>query len=123
VANSVFCSVNEPDQWIAYDFKDRSVKVTHYSIRSFYGEGEEDLKSWVIEGSNDGKRWMELDRRVNNWELNSPDVIRTFQVTKSEECRIVRLRQIDQNHAGSDCICICSFELFGSLIEELNRDF
>jgi hypothetical protein len=97
------------------------VKVSHYSIRSSYGEGEEDLKSWVLEGSLDGKKWVELDRRVQCWDLNSPDVTKTFDAGSIEEWRIIRLRQIDQNHAGGDSICICSFELFGSLIEDLER--
>jgi hypothetical protein len=120
--NSVFCSVNEAGQVVGYDFMRYKVRPTHYSIRSFYGDGELDLRSWVLEISRDGRIWTEVDRRVRTFELNSRDVTKTFEIGNSPECRFVRIRQIDQNHAGTDSLCISSFELFGSLIDDMTSD-
>jgi hypothetical protein len=55
-AHSIFNSVNEPNQWICYDFNRMKVKPTHYSIRSHYGGHMKycNLKAWTVESSNDG---------------------------------------------------------------------
>jgi hypothetical protein len=116
-SNSNFYSVDEPDQSVCYDFRKLRIKPTHYTIRSAC-DGYVDysnLKSWVIEVSDDGREWTEIDRRENNNELNAKNVIKTFQVQKSVECRFFRLRQIDKNHRGYHHIVISSFEVFGTL--------
>jgi hypothetical protein len=104
---------------IGYDFKDRRVIPTHYSIRSRYdrGVGGRHPKSWLIETSLNGKDWMEIDHRENNSELNAKNVTATFSISKREICRFLRLVNIGRNHQGNDALVISSFEIFGSLAE------
>ena len=67
-----FASEDKENSWICYDFKDRRVTPTSYSIRSQSGgSGSCHLKSWVIEASNDGQSWTEIDRRDGNSDLNA----------------------------------------------------
>lgn len=116
--DSYFQSDNVPNRWISFDFKDRRITPTAYSIRPYSaGPGNHHLKSWVIEVSNDGKDWTEVDRRENNSDLNDNRVTRSFRTSRQEECRFIRLRQIGKNHYGNDFLRFTSFEIFGLLRE------
>jgi hypothetical protein len=114
-----FESNNSANQWLCYDFKTMTIKPTHYSIRSYFtgNPGSHNPKNWVIEGSQDGNSWIELDRRDNNNELNGGDPTRTFSISRSEEVRLIRIRQTGLNHAGYHILLFSSFEIFGCLIE------
>jgi hypothetical protein len=101
--------------WVCYDFKRMRVILTDYSIRSRYDSASNNLKSWVIEVSNDGEHWTEADRRENRDELCSANVIRLFSVSKPSIGRYVRLRQIGFNNNGNFYTLISGFELFGAL--------
>lgn len=48
---------------------------------------------WIIEVSNNGVHWTEIDRRENNSDLNAPHVTRNFKISKvpSECFRLFRL--------------------------------
>jgi hypothetical protein len=57
----------------------------HYSLRSRRDSNSYHLRCWTLEGSQDGKSWVELDHRENNATLNSPDAIATFFISQSIE--------------------------------------
>jgi hypothetical protein len=104
------------NNWICIDFKERRVVATHYAIRS-YGGTPCHLKSWVVEASEDGQNWTQIDHREQDQELNGAKVLRTFRVTEARPCRFLRLVQIGRNHRGDDCLCVSAWEMFGSLLE------
>jgi hypothetical protein len=66
--NPSFRSEDEPGQWICLDFKTLRIEPTHYTIRTGC---ENQLKSWAVEGSDDGASWTEIDRREDNGHLNT----------------------------------------------------
>jgi hypothetical protein len=92
------------------------VALTDYSIRSWYGGIPYNLRSWVIEVSNDGVNWTEADRRENRDELCAKNVVRPFTVSKPSVGRYVRLRQTGANNVGNFNTLISGFELFGTLM-------
>ena len=112
-------SRDEPNQWLCYDFKDRSVCPTSYTIRTYDSvPGSCHLKSWVLEGTNDCKdKWVILDRRENNRELNNGHAQRNFAITSPDGTfyRFLRLRQTGKSHYGNDRITITSLEIFGNI--------
>ena len=114
---SFFYSENEKDSWIRYDFKDRRVAPTSYSIRT--DNGLSHPKSWVLEVSNDGREgsWEVVDRRENNSSLNGKYLTGNFKINPSPiTCfRFVRLRQTGPNHRGDNSLYLNSLELFGTL--------
>jgi hypothetical protein len=114
-----FLSKNQPNQMLIYDFQKFRIKPTDYSIRSHHTQGVngQHLKSWVIEVSLDGSNWEEIDRRENNNDLNGSSFIKTFSISKSIECRFIRLHQIGPNHYGNNHLLFSAFEIFGSLLE------
>jgi hypothetical protein len=88
-----FHSKGDAGQWLCYDFKDMRVAVTHYILRSHGGSvNGYHLRSWVLEGSEDGSKWTEIDGRDNDSSLNGPKAIGTFEVRTVIESRFIRLR-------------------------------
>jgi hypothetical protein len=110
-----FFSSGEPNQWISYNFRTARVRLTEYSIRTYHGNYH--LKSWVIEGSDDGQTWTQIDRRSNTNDLNGWDKFRTYGVSTVVETRILRLRQTGKSHSGDDYLAFSAWELFGTLLE------
>jgi hypothetical protein len=107
---------HERNNWICYDFKDRRIIPSHYSIRSYdAGEGNGHPKNWVVEVSADGDKWTVIDRRENSRDLNGKNITRTFAVGRREECRFVRLVNIARNWYGDDGLCISVWDIFGSI--------
>ena len=111
-----FWSKCEPNEWICYDFKERRVIPTSYSARCF---GQFRPNHWVIEVSNDGKSWTEIDRRDTN-ELNGAELTRNFRISRvpSEGFRFFRLRQTGPNDEGELCLVLRALEIFGTLFEK-----
>jgi hypothetical protein len=106
------------NNWICYDFKERRIVPTHYTIRTNESDlGLEHLKSWLVETSADGKTWREVDHKENNKQLNGTYFTGTFPVAGGGECRFIRLVNIGRNHLGNDSLRISAWEIFGSLIK------
>jgi hypothetical protein len=113
---SHFHSTGDPNQWIGFDFKGMKVRPSHYTIRSYSsGPNGHHLKEWVIEGSDDGKSWAVIDRRVNNADLNNALAVKTFQVREVGTFRMIRLRQTGPSHSSCNYLIFSGFEVFWSL--------
>jgi hypothetical protein len=115
---SMFCSEDEPDQWICWDFQDMRVQLTNYSVQSGFWHFP---RAWKLEGSIDGSEWNVID--VQNHEkhenlFNGCRVVRSFDVTESEsvsEYRFIRLTQTDLNQHDAEFLEIAACEFFGTL--------
>jgi hypothetical protein len=70
-----------------------------------------------LEGSLDGSKWIELDRRENNTELNSQGAIATFPVSRSDDVHMIRIRQLGKNSSNNDYFIVSAIEVFGVLME------
>ena len=115
--NTYFLSNEEPNSWICYDFKERRVAPTSYSIRTAWSDSNP--KSWVLEVSNDGSdgSWEVVDSRENNEDLKGRRITRTFAISTRPHgiFRFVRLLQTGKNHDEGDILILTSFEVFGTL--------
>jgi hypothetical protein len=114
-----FYTNDEANSWICYDFKDMQIKVTHYSIRTRRDSDNYHLRSWTLEGSKDGLKWVKIDDRRNDTSLNCQGTISTFSVSENfqEVVRMIRLRQTGKNSDGNGQIVVNSIEFFGVLKE------
>ena len=121
--DSIYCSNDVLDTWICYDFKQMRVTPTSYSIRSHcHGyPGYFNLKSWVLEVSNDGDAWDVVDSRNDNYELDDENVTCNFQIPEGRcksKYRFIRIRQTGPNHRANLTlyyVTMSSFEVFGRL--------
>jgi hypothetical protein len=109
-SNSRFFSKNEPGQWICWDFGEMRVRPTHYTI---WTNG---LKSWVVEGSLDGRSWTVIDRQTDKQAFKNVNLV-SFAVQTPAEFRFIRLTQTDKNHYGGDDLYLRAVEFFGTLSE------
>jgi hypothetical protein len=113
-----FRSKDEPGQWVCWDFREMRVQPTHYTIDAGF------LKSWVVEGSLDGKSWTEIDQQTNNQDFKDWETA-SFAVSRPVECRFIRLTQTDENHDDDDSLDndgrnelrLYDVEFFGTLSE------
>jgi uncharacterized coiled-coil protein SlyX len=109
--NPWFLSKNEPGQWVCWDFREMRIRPTHYTIGSAH------LKSWVVESSLDFVNWTEIHRKTDDRDFNGHWMTKSFAVSKSVECRFVRLTQAGKTHERNDYLHIQAFEFFGTLLE------
>jgi hypothetical protein len=114
--DSRFYSQGETNQWLCYDFTNMRIAPTHYIVRSNGNPtGNNHLRSWVIEGSEDQVQWVELDQRNNDGGLNGPKSICSYEVRTVMECRFIRLRATGPNWYGNNHVNLEAFEVFGGL--------
>jgi hypothetical protein len=115
--NDYWYSYPSPNSWIQFDFKDRVVSLTHYSLKSD-GYGGHHLLEWAIQGSMDGHLWTDLDRR-NTQELNDNYVMKVFScdatLSSPHFYRFIRLLQTGKNSSGANNLMLGNFECFGSM--------
>jgi hypothetical protein len=105
-----FRSDDLPNQWVIWDFKNYRVIAIRYSIRS------ELLRSWILEGSDDGNRWRQIDVQYNCQDLEGGKS-RLFEIEKPKDWKLIRLRQIGMNLQNSNVLEFRGFEIYGNLIE------
>jgi hypothetical protein len=106
-----FGSDDKPGQWVCWDFHERCIRPTHYTI--IFGHT---LTSWVVESSLDFVNWTEIDRKTHNSDLKKVGTA-SFAVSNPAEGRFIRLTQTGPNHFGTDRINMSAIEFFGTLIE------
>ena len=107
--------------WFQYDFKERKVCPTHYSIRSRSCGGHAP-KNWIIEGSNDAKNWKTLDSRQEINGLHSGNTVITFDIksqpNNNESFQYLRIQLTGTNTSGYHHLTFSALEFFGTLIKE-----
>jgi hypothetical protein len=114
--DTYFFSKDELNQHMGYDFKNMRVIPTHYALRSHSDSvGGRHPQTWVIESSEDGADWVQIDARTNETELDRPLHIGMFQMASIRETRFVRIRQVGVNRKDNNHLLFRVFELFGSL--------
>jgi hypothetical protein len=108
-----------PNSWLQFDFKDRSVSISSYSMKSRY-DGYHIPRSWVLEGKNDDTDWTELDRHDNDNTIQGGHAFHNFKCpSRCDGCmhmyRYIRLRQTNVNSNGNNHLLFCNFEVFGRI--------
>jgi hypothetical protein len=105
-----FRSKDEPNQWICWDFHERRVRLTQYTIKG------PNLRSWVLEGSLDGEIWTEIDRQTDYVDFARAPMA-SFASASVAEFRFIRITQTDRRHDGHDFLSLRAVEFFGTLSE------
>lgn len=110
----------EPNAYIMFDFKYRSVSLSGYTLKSNGSTGGFHLLQWVIEASDDASddSWEIIDSR-DTYDLNGRFIVKTYECNhkNSKFYRFVRLRQTGKNSGGQDNLMLSEIEFFGRLKE------
>jgi hypothetical protein len=112
--SSYWFSYSEANSWIQFDFKDRRISVTNYSIKSD-GNGGSHLQQWSIEGSNDFLSWILLDER-NTHELNGNYVVKSYECESDQSSffPFIRLTQTGTNSSNNNYLMRGNVEFFAA---------
>lgn len=121
----IFESERKPDSWFCYDFKERKVKLTHYSLRShgFDGKTNHRVQTWVIEGSNNNEDFIAIDKRENEDSLVDVSASNTFKINQNSTndfYRYIRIRQTNVNSDNNHYLVFSVIEFFGTILGENN---
>ena len=112
---------SESDGWIEFDFGERKINLSSYTLRSCCsGAGSEIFpKSWRIVGSNDGEKWDELDHQVNNSSLRIKLQQHRFECQNKNSNYYKLIRYIQEDSTNSNYkyyIFFTCIEFFGSIL-------
>jgi hypothetical protein len=110
-SGTYFFSQNEPNQWVCWDFHDMRLIPTRYSIRR---PSEQYMRSWVVETSLDGEKWVGIDRRIEKTPVIGWS---KFPVSTSAKSRFIRLTQTQENLWKFDILLLTAFEVIGTVLE------
>ncbi|OHT00965.1 F5/8 type C domain containing protein [Tritrichomonas foetus] len=108
-----WCSSNEQNSYLCFDFLSHKVHLTHYTIKTYNGQRNwRHLKSWALEGSNDDD-WKEIHRVKKSGLLNGPSKISTFPVKNAGSYKSIRIRITGHNYFGDNHLFLSGIEFFG----------
>lgn len=119
-SNTYFASDSIPNSWLKYDFKDKKIVPTHYTIRTRRNSNIHNPSSWIIEVANKDGEWKTIDSQNNVPFLNN-DTIQTYKINKklaeNEGYRYIRFKQLNNNNGGSFNLYLAGLEFFGKIID------
>jgi hypothetical protein len=120
-----WCSANEANTWIRFDFKDRRISLTDYTIKS-HPAGSHFLLQWSIEGSNDGISWSRVDHQQTR-DLAGSSIVKSYHceaarfLDSSSFFRFIRLLHTGLNSSNCNNLLLTNMEFFGT-VSDLRRD-
>jgi hypothetical protein len=116
-SSSKFQGSSRANDWICYDFRERRVMPTHYSLRTCSDACSPGCfpTSWVIEISENGQSWEVMDRKSEGSSMNQRNFTKTFAIDTPRTGRLVRFRQAGPCVKAHCVMDLTSFELFGTL--------
>ena len=114
--STCWLSQDLPNSWIQFDFIQREVSITSYSINTGWKP-----KSWKVEGSTDGSTFEIIDNKVDttdfqnsNNSFNSPSAQKNFPVNPNNKYyRYIRFTSTGINWHNQYHFCFYRIELFG----------
>jgi len=113
-------SQNLPNSWIQFDFKQRKVSITSYSMNDYNR-----IKSWKVEGSTDGSTFEIIDNKVDTTDFqdscgfNHPSAQKNFPVQPNNKYyRYIRITSTSRNWGNNDYFALYRVEFFGFVQSE-----
>lgn len=110
-------SKNQPNSYICFDFKNSSISVSSYTIKSSNHTSPDYLQTWVLEGSNNKKEWITLDMHENDKCLASDSKVCVFSIKDQDKSnqrfKFIQLRMTGESIQGHNYLDILNIEFFG----------
>ncbi|OHS99969.1 hypothetical protein TRFO_33487 [Tritrichomonas foetus] len=118
-SDSDFWTNDVENSFFIFDFKNKRVKLTDYTIMSSRRVRCNDHpRNWVIEISNNKENWKIIDQQNNDSSLNESHVRSSFTINNgqnNEYARYVRFKQLGRNWRDKYMMQFSFIEFFGSL--------
>jgi hypothetical protein len=114
-----FSSGKWQNEWISFDFKDRRVNLTGYSIRprTWCGTQDEgDLAEWVIEAWDpDSRSWKQIDSRNVGFSHRPRSIVKTYDSSTPLMSRQIRLRNVGTTLGQKPYFCFSAIDAVQNL--------
>ena len=109
----------ESNRWVAVDLGEgRSLRLDHYCLRSD-NYATHKLRSWNLQGTNDGVEWTTLRQHVNDQSLE--DTPMSTAAWPVEGCdvayRYFRIFNTGPNSGNAEYLMCAGIELYGQLLQ------
>ena len=118
-----WASDTSPGNWLEFDFKDLKVKINGYSLKT-YADGQNwiHLKNWALQGSQDRNQWIEIDRKINNSDLNGSRNKMYYSISGAvDSFRYIRLKSTGLNHCPNspynNRLGLTNIEFYGEIMK------
>lgn len=115
----VFSSDQQRNNYLCFNFNENRVIPSVYSIRTTEKFTSYCYpRSWIIEGSNDNKNWIELSRVNDCEQLKGSDRIHSFVINQncSKEFQYIKITLTKDWNSDNCYFIIDSFEIYGTLL-------
>lgn len=110
--------VTEPSKntYFCFDLQDVYVIPTAYTLRHYDSWDTEALRSWVLEGSNDGSKWKVLSRHKKDKSLDFRGATHTWQIKDVKKSyRMFKITQTGKNSNKHWYLSLSGFEIYGTV--------
>eukprot|EP01083_Nonionella_stella_P224105 798025_1 len=110
--------VTKPEHgaWFAVNLIDKYVDASHYTLRHYSSWDTEALRTWVLEGSNDGQQWDLVRSHVKDKGLSGKGKTKTWALdSRGKRYQMWRIRQTGVNSNNHKYLSLSGFELYGVL--------
>jgi hypothetical protein len=106
-----------PCSWISIDLGPyRKITLTYYTLRHGLNYKADSLRTWDLQGSNDGINWKTLRRHANDRSLNAPFAAASWPIqAPTEGYRFFRILQTGHNSSNHNFLALSGFEFYGWL--------
>lgn len=105
-----------PNAFFSVDFRRYAIRPTHYALRHYSSFDTEALRNWVLEGSNNGKKWTVLRAHKDDRALHKKGMTHLWTLPKIKKSyRIFRVRITGNNSNGHIFLALSGFEIYGKL--------
>ena len=96
-----FLSKDEKDSNFTITFIEHSLRLQSYSLKARIDERVHMPKEWVLEGSTDGTKWVEIHYHEYNEDLNRKGAEMNYVVNSSHFFRAFRVTQKGKNSGNN----------------------
>ena len=110
-----WCSQNYENSSFTIFFYEMKVRMTHYTFKSRTFNPADMPNGWVVEGSDNNKTWIEIDKQQTN-ELQNAGVIKTFEINnKKHAFKCFRFTQILPNTNTRNIFSLAKVDFYGEI--------
>ena len=113
-SNKGYYDDNLDPSWIVFDFKERKISVSKYTIKFGY-ETRNYVQKWQLQGSNDNDSWTIIDNRESETKKHSNFEIEQYTSNNDQttQFRYIRLYVKTRCWSEYNVIALTSIEFFG----------
>lgn len=87
----------QQDFWLCFDFKEKRIQVSSYTISNTQYLDVSRIRNWVIEISNDGKNWSQIDKKSDCHSLEKRSQLANFTIESPIFAMMVNVGLLKQN--------------------------